>query len=150
WNDFQYNMAAGAGTCGACYWLVGSYNSTMSRTVGAGDLARGPKWESYASMQSSSDRAAMVPLQNFVGNVCVSAMTSLQTINITQPCLSVGPSTTDFPSIPNVPNKLAPNANVIGENAVPNLDYYPSTQDGGRFPTKCDGADCSTSPARCS
>ena len=21
WNDFQYNMAAGAGTCGVCYWL---------------------------------------------------------------------------------------------------------------------------------
>ena len=27
WNDFRYNMAAGAGTCGACYWLLPSWNS---------------------------------------------------------------------------------------------------------------------------
>jgi hypothetical protein len=33
WNDFQYNMAAGAGTCGACYWLVSGVNSTISRDL---------------------------------------------------------------------------------------------------------------------
>ncbi|HKA30065.1 MAG TPA: hypothetical protein VKH82_11845 [Candidatus Binatia bacterium] len=27
WNDFQYNFAAGAGSCGVCYWLVPGYNS---------------------------------------------------------------------------------------------------------------------------
>ena len=42
WNDFQYNMAAGAGACGACYWLVPGGNSGMSKNQ---------KWESYASMQ---------------------------------------------------------------------------------------------------
>ena len=32
WNDFEYNMAAGAGTCGACYWLVPGANSGHSGT----------------------------------------------------------------------------------------------------------------------
>src|SRR5262249_25531089 len=27
WNDFVGNMAAGAGTCGAAYWLVPAWNS---------------------------------------------------------------------------------------------------------------------------
>ena len=39
------NMAAGAGTCGACYWLVPGANSGPSRHQ---------TWESYASMQAPS------------------------------------------------------------------------------------------------
>ena len=39
WNDFQYNMAAGAGTCGACYWLV--------RRLQQRDVADG-QWEGAA------------------------------------------------------------------------------------------------------
>lgn len=27
WNDFEYNMAAGAATCGACYWWLPGSNS---------------------------------------------------------------------------------------------------------------------------
>ena len=29
WNDFQGNMAAGAGACGMSYWLVPAWNSDM-------------------------------------------------------------------------------------------------------------------------
>src|SRR5262249_28941087 len=76
WNDFRYNMAAGATTCGACFWLVPGYNSTVSRVVDG----KGPKWESYASMQSNAGRAAATPLMNFEGNSCTAAMTSFQTI----------------------------------------------------------------------
>jgi len=147
WNDFQYNMAAGAGTCGACYWLVGGYNSTMSRTVDK----QGQRWESYASLQDNVDRAATTPLKSFIGNSCASAMTSFQTITKTEACIGVGPSPNDgFPSLPHIPNPLAAKAD------PPDLTYYPSTKDGGRFPTQCGGpladahADCRTSPPRCS
>jgi len=33
WNDFQYNFAAGAGSCGTCYWLVPGYNSGAENTL---------------------------------------------------------------------------------------------------------------------
>ena len=32
WNDFQGNMAAGAGMCGVCYWQVASvYQRRLAR-----------------------------------------------------------------------------------------------------------------------
>ncbi len=39
YNDFEYNMAVGAETCGACYWLVPGSISGMSRMQ---------TWEGYA------------------------------------------------------------------------------------------------------
>src|SRR5262249_40602297 len=42
WNDFRGNMAAGAGVCGVCYWMVPGRNSGMSMNQ---------KWEGYASLQ---------------------------------------------------------------------------------------------------
>jgi len=33
WNDFQYNFAAGAGSCGVCYWLVPGYNSGRENSL---------------------------------------------------------------------------------------------------------------------
>ena len=51
WNDFQYNMAAGAGTCGACYWLLPGAKQRRCR--------RAMKWEAYASMQD--DRSPDAP-----------------------------------------------------------------------------------------
>ena len=58
WNDFQYNMAAGAGACGACYWFVTAANSTISRTVDG----KGERWESYASLQATLGQAGATPL----------------------------------------------------------------------------------------
>ena len=37
WNDFQYNMAAGAGACGAGYWLVPGANSGMVEKIRSGN-----------------------------------------------------------------------------------------------------------------
>ena len=31
WNDFENNMADGAGTCGVCYWMLPGINSGGSR-----------------------------------------------------------------------------------------------------------------------
>ena len=62
WNDFEYNMAAGAGTCGACYWLVPSQNSGRENTFQFGTGPNDYKaplpnsamtWRGYSSMQGS-------------------------------------------------------------------------------------------------
>ena len=62
WNDFEYNMAAGAGTCGACYWLVPGQNSGRENTF---QFGKGPNdykapfpnsamtWRGYPAMQGS-------------------------------------------------------------------------------------------------
>ena len=47
WNDFRYNMAAGAGVSGVCYWLVPAAISGPSRSMA---------WNSYAAEQTSPDR----------------------------------------------------------------------------------------------
>lgn len=138
WNDFQFNMAAGAGTCGACYWLVSGANSGMSRDM---------KWESYASMQSiNPDRAGTTPLKSFVGNYCTAAMTSFQTVTATEGCKGVAPANFYGPAqetLPPITNPLAPSHN--------DVNYYPAVhKSGGRFATRCGGpnhdpnADCST------
>lgn len=127
WNEFQYNMAAGAGACGACFWLVPGANSGWSKEK---------KWESYASMQKGEARAAMTPLKLFRGNYCSTAMNSFNTIGASDPCLgldSLGP----------IHNPLVP-APKRSEMEM----YYPITKGfgggGGRFPTRCDELDCTT------
>jgi hypothetical protein len=156
WNDFEYNMAAGAGTCGACYWLVPGANSGPSRRM---------TWESYASLQADPTlsnplgRAALTPLRRFVGNYCSTAMNSFNTIGDTTQCIGVGTNAERVaPSITPVPNPLTPPpcaednpttgplasfaCNLPAQKAAD--DYYPKvSQGGGRFATRCDASDCS-------
>jgi hypothetical protein len=130
YNDFQYNMAAGAGACGACFWLVPGSTSGPSRHQ---------HWESYASIQATPDRAATAPLKSFRGNYCTSAMNSFNVIGDTTACLGIGPN--DATDLPAVVNTLAP--------ASGDTDYYPIVSGGGgRFPTRCDPpvTDCSAVP----
>ncbi|MGB3365769.1 MAG: G8 domain-containing protein, partial [Thermodesulfobacteriota bacterium] len=88
WNDFQYNMAAGANTCGACYWWLPSEISGPSQKM---------KWESYASQQSNPSRAGITPLMNFKGNYCSSAMNSFNSTADISPCKGVaGPNVPFF------------------------------------------------------
>ena len=93
WNDFQGNMAAGAGLCGICYWQVPASISGHSRHQ---------KWQSYAALQRcprvkpSNDntgdppeicnRTGASPLMNFDGNYCTSAMMSFNTVGYSQDC----------------------------------------------------------------
>jgi hypothetical protein len=42
WNDFEGNMEAGAGACGACYWPALGSISGHSKDM---------TWKSYASIQ---------------------------------------------------------------------------------------------------
>ncbi|HKC24751.1 MAG TPA: G8 domain-containing protein, partial [Thermoanaerobaculia bacterium] len=161
WNEFEYNMAAGAGTCGGCYWLVPGANSGASRFM---------KWEGYAAMQqplkpptsNGVERAALTPLHVFRGNYCTSAMNSFNTIGETSPCLGInGPA--DDAHLDAVPNPLAPASCDITNPAPPKDaracskpafkeadDYYPKVdKGGGRFATRCDDPlKCSTA-TRC-
>jgi cell migration-inducing and hyaluronan-binding protein len=148
WNDFQYNYADGAGTCGACYWFVPAANSTMSRYE---------YWTSYAGEQqynptpnepnSQLSRVAMTPIKSFEGNQCSTAMNSLNTIGDTAPCFGVVAQVNQqLPRMLPVDNPLAP-----PKEKDPDFDYYPAVErGGGHFPTECPAGDtdCSTQP-RC-
>jgi len=170
WNDFEYNMAAGAGTCGACYWFLPSANSGMSRHM---------SWEGYASLQMWDNpqdeelqplaRAGMTPLKKFVGNYCSTAQNSFNTVGDTTPCNGVGGPADGFPHLLPVPNPLAPpsclqaNPNLPSPPNPPNTpnpdgcqnfansqvgadNYYPKVDGGGgRFATTCTLTDCSGS-----
>ncbi len=126
WNDFQGNMAAGAGLCGLCYWQIPAtiMGPALSQT-----------WESYASEQTST-RTGSSPLMNFDGNYCTSAMTAFQTVGYVQDCPGVG---IGQPAVP-VINPYAPLSTatkpVCGPGGTnPNwplcpADYYPNVDPG--------------------
>jgi G8 domain len=126
WNDMQYNVAVGAGTCGACYWMppAAISGSSVYET-----------WDSYAAMQTTS-RTGAAPLLNFVGNSCSTAMNSLETIGATDPCLGV-----TYQS-----GEAQPNTLYAIENNSPTP--YPNLNTGQREkPTLCSaGQDCSKVP----
>ena len=152
WNDFEYNMAAGAGTCGVCYWLLPGINSGGSRSM---------NWTSYASEQQLPDAktsGGTTPLQIFTGNSCVSAMSSFLTVGNTTACngVQIGPNRNNaaFPvlnqsaAVPASPDfNLAPSSKsgtTPDQNGFSADNYYPHIGGGGRFPTKCpDTGDCS-------
>lgn len=127
WNDFKYNMAVGAGTCGACYWLVTGANSTMSRKE---------RWEGYGAEQSSPARAGMSPLESFVGNSCSGAPNAFNTISDAAVCHGVVNENPDtkLPRMAPIDNTFG----IPGINSPDALDYYPTVdRGGGRFATQC-------------
>ena len=142
WNDFKYNMAAGASGCGVCYWLLPGANSGPSRNQ---------KWDSYASEQIDLAHAGETPLKSFVGNTCTTAMSSFQTVGNTSACLAVGNIPDGQHLIP-VNNTKAPPHLIPGPvppgGLIPNPNYYPLVNGGNRLPTQCNLADCSAIP-RC-
>jgi hypothetical protein len=80
WNDFQYNVAVGAGTCGVCYWMPPGYISGFSQWE---------SWSSYAGMQRNLGNAGETPFMKFVGNSCSAAMTALQLTSNSAACIGV-------------------------------------------------------------
>src|SRR5260370_28933522 len=144
WNDLEGNLAAGAGTCGACYWFIPAANHDNSQA-----------WKGYASLQAAPggfgdvERAATSPIKEFYGNSCSTAMISLMTVGATAPCLGVekslnkeSPNQKDVPPLDNV---LAPP--VTEHRTAEYKMYYPNTSISGfRVATKCPDQtkDCST------
>jgi hypothetical protein len=140
WNDFQYNMAAGAATCGACYWWVPAGDSGPSQYE---------HWDSYASQQidlgnpnnppaTNLGRAGLTPLQTFVGNSCVAAMNSFQMNSSIGPCLGVHTNPATNTALSAV-NSNAPQPSRGGWEL-----YYPGMTSAHK-PTLCRAAngDCS-------
>jgi hypothetical protein len=87
WNEFVGNMAAGAGTCGACYWFVPGWNSGI--TDDANSMTKTPMamaWSGYSFLQRHSGFEGTTPLKSFYGNSCAAAMNSFQTVGNTAIC----------------------------------------------------------------
>ncbi|MEZ5589934.1 MAG: G8 domain-containing protein [Gammaproteobacteria bacterium] len=128
WNDFEYNMAAGATACGVCYWLVPGANSGLSLQQ---------QWDSYASLQTKFSNAGTTPLKKFEGNFCTSAMNSFNTVGNSAQCHGVGGVTGDV-VLDLVPNPLVPRHQTPPTEAARAAKYYPKVADAGsRIATNC-------------
>lgn len=133
WNDFRYNMAAGAGTCGACYWPIPALISGHSTHM---------RWESYASLQRLGGSVGTAPFQRFEGNYCSTAMNSLNTSGDTSACngLGLNPST-DIPQLVPIENPLIPLPAKPPEPPTPwdQSMYFPRVNSGNfKTGTRCD------------
>jgi len=145
WNDIEYNMAAGATACGACYWPINAAISGPSRRQ---------KWESYASIKPRPGRDATAPIKKFKGNYCTTAMNSYNSTVSTTPCVGVAQG--GSVQIKPVPNPLAPPLpppctpdgipNLTIDACVQNEFYYPAFSANPNA-TRCSGTDCSGVPA---
>ncbi len=139
WNDFEYNVAAGAGTCGACYWFVPG---------GISGPSLGETWFGYASEQTAG-REGTTPLQKFLGNSCTSAMTAFTTNSFTAACNGVnqqpgGEAPFRLAMIPS--DEASKHFNPVPANDL----YWPVTSGGNRFATRCPAADAGEPKADCS
>jgi cell migration-inducing and hyaluronan-binding protein len=140
-NDFQYNMAAGAATCGACYWFVPGAISGPSQTE---------KWFGYASEQQGISRAGTTPLQNFVGNSCTTALEGFVEVGAINACNGV-----NYIDPMRLKSQTSTLYMLPSPSAPPTADttYWPNVT-GLRVPTRCTSADnsaninpdCSTVP----
>ena len=129
-NDFEYNMAAGAATCGACYWFVPGAISGPSQME---------KWFGYAGEQLASGTGpGSTPLQTFLGNSCSTAMEAFMEVGNSATCLGVNfiyPTTLKTPTstLVMLPSPKAP---PLGDTM-----YFPTVGGGGRLATRCSAVD---------
>ncbi|MBW1780782.1 MAG: G8 domain-containing protein [Deltaproteobacteria bacterium] len=122
-NDFEDNMAVGAGACGACYWLAPCQISGLSA---------GQSWEGYAGIQKITPGTA--PLKRFKGNFCSTAQQSLITIGTTGTCEGVS-----NPTHMN-PDALQPVSNPFSDG-YNNQNLYPVISAGAALQANwCDEA----------
>ncbi len=137
YNDFEYNMASSAGTCGMCYWLLPSTNSGNSRYE---------YWDSYAGEQQyrrsqnnidNLAQAGITPLYKFIGNACSTAQNSFNTIGNSTPC-TLTPQGGDIPPVINPLSPAFPE-DPSSQAFTPQADaYYPKvSQSGFRQATQC-------------
>jgi hypothetical protein len=137
WNDFEYNMAAGAEACGVGYWLLPGSNSGPSIYM---------NWSAfpYADEQRANGpgdvgRAGLSPLRKFVGNAVSTAQMAVNTVGATGTCLGVATPLNDKILIP-IPNPYF-------KTAPPSSGYYANVT-GFRDPSFCEaGKDCGSDNA---
>jgi hypothetical protein len=140
WNDWEYNMAVGAETCGLCYWMVAGNVSGPSRQM---------KWLGYASEQVPLGNDGNAPIEKFVGNTCSTATEAFTDIADVTVCN--GTQTGNARLAP-IPNKLLPDPQIAAKEPkdrdIGQETYYPIVHGGTRHATLCpsDTADCSAVP----
>ena len=79
YNNIDYNMAAGAGTCGACFWYAPAKISGLSAQQ---------RWSGYAQIQNGI-QSGLAPIKSFSGNFCSTAQYSVMTIHSPGVCRGV-------------------------------------------------------------
>ena len=127
WNAVVGNMAAGAGTCGACYWYVPAGNHDM---VDVGPDNTPMKWSGYSQIQADpkgplyNARAGRSPVRLFYSNYCSTAMHSFS-ITDGSPCTQVTQGNID--PVKNLRAPAAPPDGPQGDNAesLQSRMYYP-------------------------
>jgi hypothetical protein len=131
WNEFQYNFASSAGTCGACYWLLpGGISGPSQKEFFAGYAGQQVVIPYGYKPGFIENQAGYTPLKKFVGNSCSTAMESFINIGDASACLGVS-------NIPNsgtllgIDNMAAPAKGTEGADP-----YYPFIT-GLRNPTLC-------------
>jgi hypothetical protein len=129
WNDFIGNMAAGAGACGAAYWLVPTLNMNM-RDV-PGNTGPGMKWFGYAGLQQDSHHAGTTPLKSFYKNYATSTMHSFQTTPDAPVCHGFAAATAAPGDLP-----IAKAVNSLAPSPSADSHYYPQAV-GARKSTHC-------------
>ena len=129
-NDFQYNFASSAETCGVCYWDLPGGISGPSRKE---------YFEGYAGEQvPPTGFAGTAPLRKFVGNSCSTAMFSFLNIGTTGSCLGV--TNNGSPQFLQAVNNTTAPVQVNPSINDPNYPYVT----GLAQPTQCPGGECPT------
>ncbi|MCX5905925.1 MAG: hypothetical protein NTY64_01715 [Deltaproteobacteria bacterium] len=82
YNTLEGNMAAGAGTCGSCYWFAPARMSGLSI-----NKLYSYDWEGYPSILSNLSGKA--PIYSFKGNFCTTAQHSIVTVGAMGSCKGV-------------------------------------------------------------
>jgi hypothetical protein len=132
YNHFEGNMAVGAGTCGACYWIA---------PVKIGGLSQTQSWESYAGIQRNTPGTA--PLYRFHGNFCSTAQYSLITIDSPGVCSGVATPWSYDPSA--LKPIYTPFDRAYQKDPDSQQVLYPNIAVGAALqPTYCGGTDCSS------
>jgi cell migration-inducing and hyaluronan-binding protein len=160
WNDFIGNMAAGAGACGAAFWVVPTANSDM---VEVATTHEHMKWSGYAGLQKpheapngslSPGLAGAAPLKSFFKNYATSTMHSFQTTADAPACegfIAANAQSGVLPVLRAVTSVAPAPARhpVDGHEEADTLNdhYYPHLV-GARKPVQCvrtpNGDDCGT------
>jgi hypothetical protein len=140
WNDWEYNMAVGAETCGLCYWMVAGNASGGSRKM---------KWTGYASEQVPIGHDGTTPIKEFLGNTCSTATAAFNDIADTTVCHGTKDGGARLPPID---NSLLPVPQIAVQEAtdrdLSKESFYPIVHGGFRKATLCpsESADCNVDP----
>ena len=131
WNEFQYNFASSAGTCGVCYWLLPGGISSLSQYEYfegyAGQQFVKP-WSNLPGFQEN--QAGLTPLKKFVGNSCSTAMMAFMNIGDASACNGVS-------NDGSTPLQAVFNPHANPGNPVQGADNYYPYVTGARNPTLC-------------